>query len=105
MSCYKSADASSHPGFTGKHFLVIKIQVPSGVIAPELVVGKLPNNPKHVFPVVIKHAVPGGATTASLELTHEMESEKEFTEVEIFCNSQDNPGTKIAVEKNESVVG
>lgn len=104
MSCYYTATAvATTQGYTGKLHLKIKISAPAGFVPPILKKGNLPHNPKNVFPVIIEHAVPAGATTSELELHHDLNDINEFTAVEIFCNKTDKPGSRFLIKIEKSV--
>lgn len=98
MSCFKSASAKVEDGITG-HLLVVKVKnIPSGFIPPTLKKGKLPFDPKNVFPVIIIRSVPG-ATSTDLEITHNLNDKNEFDYVELFCGETSETGTRIPIEK------
>ncbi len=100
MNCFKSASAKVESGTTGP-LLVVKVNgIPSGLVPPTLKKGKLPFDAKNVFPVLIINSVPG-ATSADLEVTHNLSDKNEFDFVELFCGETSKSGSRIPITKGK----
>ena len=98
MSCFKSASANVESGTTGP-LLVVKVNgIPDGgIIGPTLEKGKLPYDPKNVFPILIIRSAPGGNT--DLDITHNLTDKNEFDFVELFCGKTSKSGIRIPITK------